>query len=213
MKKIVVSTFIVSATLGSLQVVAGGMDEVQERGFYAQIEGGYAQLDTNTNLFAAQKVDKGDFSYGLRGGYEIPLSDSWLWGIEAGYFNFGKTSYINTAPFGVNVDIKQQGGDLLAVIKKNFNNGLNLYGKAGAAYVYQDVNLVLPVASSTGLNINESKKFLPEIAGGVGYQISDKIVVTGSVNHIFGNSLNSNTTGIRVASATAGMIGLRLNLG
>jgi opacity protein-like surface antigen len=212
MKKLVVTTLALSASLAAMNSIAGQMGPTsREGGFYAEVDGGYAQLDTNTNLIPATKVDKGDFAFGLRGGYEAALSDGWLWGLEAGYFNLGKTQYKNVLGLlGANADIKQQGGDILAVLKKELGNGLNIFGKAGGAYVKQEGDVTVPGATIVVANSN---KFLPEIAGGLGYQVTDSVAVTGTVNHIFGDKLNANTSTSTVASSTAAMVGLRLNLG
>jgi len=207
MKKTIISALALGA---SMTAFAGEMGPVTEGGFYGQVEGGYSQL--NAKDIGNATVDNGDFGFAARVGYLFPLASTWSAGVEGGYFNLGKSTY---KVDGANLmDLKQQGFDLLAVVKKQLNSNFDVFGKAGVAYVDQDAKFPAYVANAGNLNSSyEKTKFLPEIAGGVAYNINQNLAVTGTVNHIFGDKIDINSTSNNVASSTSALVGLRYTFG
>ena len=207
MKKTIISALALGA---SMTAFAGDMGPASEGGFYGQVEGGYSHL--NTKDINSITANNGDFGFAARAGYLFPLASTWKAGIEAGYFNLGKSTYKQG---GVNVvDIKQQGFDILAVVQKQLNANFDVFGKAGAAYVDQKGKVPVAIANLKGWNTSYDKtKFLPEIAGGVAYNINDNLAVTGTVNHIFGDKIEANSSTTSVASSTSALVGLRYTFG
>ena len=176
---------------------------------YVQGEAGYSELDTDKNINTANH-SIGGFGYGIRGGYEAAVSGPWSIGLEAGYINLGDST------FGVNPTqrkIEQQGGDLLATATYHFDNGLNIFGKAGGAYISQKTTLA-------GVNLGSKDKFLPELAAGMGYDVNKNVTLTATVNHIFGDSVNATTIAntavitpvTSVASSTSVLAGIKFNI-
>lgn len=71
-------------------------------------------------------------------------------------------------------------GSLLGVLKNNINNHWHVEGKAGIAYVFQQF-------SSTFIPTNTQKKILPELALGLGYNLTPKVSTNLTASWIFGN--------------------------
>ncbi len=172
---------------------------------YVQGEGGYSALDTDKNINATHDI--GSFGYAVRGGYEMPLSGPWSLGFEAGYINLGDSTFGAAAVAPGEMKFKQQGGDLLATATYHFDNGMNLFGKAGGAWISQKATLA-------GVSIGSKDKILPELAAGMGYDVNKNIALTATVNHIFGDSINVNTAipVNAVASSTSVLAGIRFNI-
>ena len=74
--------------------------------------------------------------------------------------------------------------DLLGVLKYNFDNGFNVFAKAGAAYVDQKATLDAPVLGVVRLSQTDHK-VAPEVALGVGYQFDQNWGINFTVNTVF----------------------------
>ena len=183
---------------------------------YGQVEGGIGGAEgrvfINRDLldYTSRLPDETTVSpsFALRLGYERGLAHNWLWAIEAGYFYHGNTKKTiqNSAS---TLSIKQNGGDLLAVIKKQFDNGFNIYGKAGAAFVHQNLDLHgLIAAPVLGVTSHEIR---PEIIAGAGYKISENLETNLSYSHIFAHDIQVSSNNTQVMSSSSLNLGLRYN--
>lgn len=199
MKKVVIPAILMLSSISSHAA------SFEQNPFYAELNGGFAQLNTDKNINPANHRI-GDFAYGARLGYEFPISEQTYFGIEAGYQNLGNSR------FGVSpneLKIKQQVGDILAKAGLRFDSGVNVFAKAGAAYVSQKNSVPFGALSNT---LNQWK---PEVGAGIGYAINDNVEINGSVNHIFADKINANSTLplSQLASSTSLMAGIKFNFG
>ena len=135
---------------------------------------------------------------------------SWGWGYEIGYFNLAKAeAKSELGSFYTNLKLKQKGIDFLATFNKQFNEKVGAFAKAGLAVVSQDLDKESNVEANWS---TDGSGVLPEIAGGVLVNLTDNLALTGTVNHLFGKSVNIHSNTDDIASSTSGMLGLRYNI-
>lgn len=172
-------------------------------GFYVGLGAGIGGMDT-------PKLDQNDLaflgayetSYKLRNGvaargylgylWAIPQTQYLKLGAELGYNYYPKNKY--TAKYiglpDESWDYKGWNVDLLAVGKYNFGDtGFNVIGKAGPAYVSQDLNLNAdqPGVGYSSIHTGSKHKVRAEVAAGVGYDFNKNIDVNLVFSHVFGN--------------------------
>lgn len=172
MKKITITALASAMTLSSLNSHAAAAEHsnktfMPKGNFYLQAESGYSY---------------GSKPYILRGGYEKYISPHWSLGVEGGYLHLnGKHS---SEDINHNFLVKGsalQGVDLLGVIKYQASNGFSVFSRAGLAYLQQTQTFKFPGMDET----DHIKELRPELGFGLGYQVSEKVTLTTSVNRIF----------------------------
>lgn len=226
MKKTMVAGIALASTILSFNAFAGTAGDTNsgsDNHVYAEVAGGYSKLH-NINvqsidvesiniLFNQSHVDSGGFAFSARLGMNFATDNSWAWGYELGYFNLAKAEakghYGGGAPG--KIKFKQQGVDFLGTINKQLNDKIGLFAKAGIAVVKQDCNGDVSNFQIALFN-GDSSDVLPEIAGGVSVNLTDSLALTGTVNHLFGKSVNTNITPDDIASSTSAMVGVRFNI-
>ena len=179
----------------------------------------------------------GAFIWGLHGGYDIPVIERFLLGFEVGYKNLGRSSSTSSATYPKNylgesndlslqnssLKLSQQAIDILLTTRLYVLNGLNVFGKAGPAYVRSESNTHLSVNYPDGTNngngtkseVNQSLavnpviwRLRPELAIGVGYSFKNNLDIHLMYTYINGSDFNE------VASAiTNGNTGNNNNVG
>jgi opacity protein-like surface antigen len=204
MEKRLIKTLALCAAITPLSAFAGTMGEnVNTSGHL------YGELGLGYNSFHVSGEDKqfastwsnDDASFTARAGYEFPLNNGLHLGVEAGYLYLGKVKFNNVLGTNYSFDAKQQGADLLATVTKDLNPNFSVFAKGGVAYIKQSYEVVVANQTLKGA-IEDDHGFLPEIAGGVKYNINERLAVTGTVNHIFASS--------DVTDSTAVGLGLRM---
>lgn len=203
---------------------------VAENQFYVGAGGGYGGMLTYQPSGYPQASDStGAHNYTaarLRDGVAYRINMGYLWafghdqyGGEIGYMGYPKNTY-NIDNISPSLDYKGHTVDLLIVLKHNYNNGGNVFAKAGAAYVTQKLSNPQPTNPSYMSVGNQSifgtsHKILPEVALGAGYNLSQHIGVDFSVHYVFAGSsgqdlaiANSAGDANRVASVAAAFLGL-----
>jgi OmpA-like transmembrane domain len=219
MSKITKSLIAMAISCASFTALAGDYK------LYAQAEGGYffhkgisSDLFENSELQAHLDGKNRTFGYMLRFGYLTPTNAHFSYGLELGFLDLGHINYDIVPKFGhhdhehsredsVEIGYKQRGMDMMLVAQYRWDNGLALFGKAGVAAIRQSVDIhdaevsVKPFDSAT--------KALPELAIGLGYQITPNIAITSTVSHIFGKQIDSSSVITDVAGSTSGMLGIK----
>lgn len=118
----------------------------------------------------------------MHGGYDVPVLERVLAGLEIGYKDLGQSSYTNDSRFPANylgsdgnaevinnsITFTQQAIDFLVTSRVYILNGLNIFGKAGAAYVRSKSNIQYsqqfsPFADPTKDEVNQSISANPVI--------------------------------------------------
>lgn len=187
MKKLMLAGAIAVAALLPLSANAGA---------YVEAQGGYTQLDTNKNINATDN-NIGGFSYGLRAGYNKNVTDSVKLGVEVAATDLGESK------FGAN-KLSQQSVDLAATASVNVAENADVFVKAGAARVKQKVEVATAETSKT-----ETK---PLLGFGVSYDLNEQVALTGTVQHVFADEVNTTNFAAndKVASSTGANIGVRV---
>lgn len=124
------------------------------------------------------------FAGGVNVGVNHALSSNILVGGEFGWASNGRAKYTETFYKGDDYTLKITSTDLqlLATSTYLFNNGLNLFGKAGAARVQQKGTTS---GSGTWDETTTETQYEPMLAAGVGYQFR-MVNLFVQYGHIFG---------------------------
>jgi hypothetical protein len=190
--------------------------------------------DSTTNAQAVAIVkpriirnyNNGHFIWGAHGGYDFVLSNMFMVGVESGYKSLGQStgwvtsySYTATSPvsatnYGTSITAysyinRQQAVDFLLTGRIYVYErlpGLNLLGKAGAAYVraHDSINFMTsvytptPTLSNVSYNLSDYQspviwRLEPEVSIGVGYSLLQGIDLNLMYTHIGGTDGNTAT--------------------
>jgi len=172
-------------------------------GPYIGIAGGYGGMYTpELNKDARQAADH-QFSED-RMGFAGRANVGYLWsvgspnlklGTEIGFNHYPDNKYKLGPKDEVTNDThkwtyKGYSVDALGVAHLNLNSGFSLIGKAGVAYVHQEVTREFTyVVSSQNSSASSTKnKVLPEAAAGFGYDFTQNFGMNLTYNHIFGST-------------------------
>ena len=127
MKKTMIALAVAAITATSVQAAP------MEDSFYTGLRAGWVSGHYDINQFENMgSVDRDDVTYGIFGGYQL----SKHFGLELGYDYFGK---IKTSP----IDMRSHGASLS--LKGSYPismvNGLDIYGRLGAAFIRSDYDV------------------------------------------------------------------------
>ncbi len=184
MKKII-STLI----LTSLPMAALHADPYYvQSGYYLTADAGYGYLFTPNNAQNAP-TSNGTYNHGsaagsLGGGYRWALDSFTTLGLEADYLYNGKATYNNDATsfngsgsYDGTATITSQGAAIMAVFTSQWENGINIFGKAGLAYLMQDQSYSSPTVVAgtlvSGSDTNHAYDFIGVL--GLGYMVTQNI--------------------------------------
>ena len=176
MKKILLFTALMTCLVGTASAKLSGL--------YVGGQFGYSFTD-------GEKVQsKNGLNNDLYLGYKFPLSDSLSLGPEIG---FGKLFYSPKGKIDSNTSIKYKTSFYVPVVARlqwQINESLYLFGKAGLAYVSQNVDVSSPIAS---INQNRSeKKWNTTESIGLGYNITNGLSTEISYTNVDGEEFRSN---------------------
>lgn len=203
---------------------------VSENQFYVGIGAGYGGMLTYRpqNLPVAANNNTQYTAFTANNGVAYRAEVGYLWakahdqyGLEIGYMGYPKNTY-DVDYVTPTLVYKGYTTDLLVVLKHNYSSGLNIFGKIGAAYVTQRLinpqenNASAPDTSVNGKSIFcTNSKILPEVALGLGYNLSQHLGIDLSANYVFAGSsgqdlaVASNADSAnKIASVAAGFIGV-----
>lgn len=160
----------------------------------------------------SSKLRKG-VAYRADLGYLFAVAPQLLLGGEFGYTGYPNNKYTGNNVNGYTENLKYKGHmfDLLGVAKYYFGCNFNVFGKAGAAYVYQKATITVSHRARTVPVFSESKnKILPELAAGIGYDFTPAIGANITYSHVFGSkpSFQDLSTFNNVASVNTVLAGL-----
>lgn len=180
---------------------------------YVAAQLGYGSLNSG-NESATARQQLGDFTkttgglaYRVSGGYLFGLSNKFDLGPEIGYLGYPESKYSNSTK---SIDFKFTGYtiDILANAQYHFNDQFFGVGKAGLAYVTQELDIT---HHTNSLEDKTKNKLLPEVSLGVGYTITPQMSLTATANYTFGGaspaSGDSQSAIEEVANVSAYMVG------
>jgi opacity protein-like surface antigen len=212
MKKLVL-TAVAAAIVGTapFAAIAGGVDQAPsaqqgpQGGLVVGLGIGWGRMEMPKNAVTDQYLKnnavkymthaQSNFAARVHLGYLFKAGDRFLVGPEVGYNYLGDTKYTYTDDtYKANyAKASDYSFDLLGVGKYYVTQNLDLFGKAGIAVITQKATFEgTPVAKGKVLSYTNNKtKVLPEVAAGVGYDVTKNIETTVTYAHAFGQDLSS----------------------
>lgn len=190
MKKFI-SLFLASlALLNSASALCNGCDIYRVQalsGLNFEVFGGWAapELPTANNTYAEKKKNE-NYVWGGTLGIDLGIPCScWLFGVEGGYINLGRTKYKNIEynTDNYNLTIKSYGWQCLGKITYVFFSGWNVFIKGGSTWtsVYSTHDFPNLVTDERVL-----KKWLPTVAVGFGLMPCQNWSLSLQYEHLFG---------------------------
>lgn len=172
---------LLAAAFGATLAVASMPASAAAPGFYVGGQAGwgdthYSKSDLVGNL-PAGNLDNTGIAGRLFAGYQFDQN----WAAELGFTKFSDTKIKNIAGTGIDGKVKQHAFDLVGKGILPLENGFNLYGKLGVAYVSAD-----PSASYEGVTVSgdTEHKLYPTFSAGLSYDITPNVPVDISWNRI-----------------------------
>ncbi len=174
------------------QSLTGGMYIGGSLGYGGMYTPKFDNIKDATNLIAL-KNNRGGFTYRVDAGYLFPVLPQFLVGPEVGYMDYAnnKTTYSFKDPDVYNDRYKYKGHtiDMLGVGKYYFaGTKFNMIGKVGAAIVSQKLDFNQDGDEPYGPVSTKTTKVLPELAVGVGYDVTQMLGVDVTYSHVFGKT-------------------------
>lgn len=151
-------------------------------GLYVSGQAGYADTHMKSRLPSAMGIALAND--GLAGRLAIGYKVTPNFGLELGYLQLseGKSNYAK----GIALYNKQHAIDVVAKGILPITNNVNIYGKLGVAYLTTQLEAK---ASNVAVDLNSVEgiakhKWAPEVAVGMGYDITPNVTVDTSLTHI-----------------------------
>ncbi len=142
-------------------------------GAYVGLGAGIGGMETDSPADAIGPAGR------IYGGYLWQATPHILYGVEGGFNAYHDNDYsANIFGYGVDWTYSGYSADLLSVIKYHFDDGFNVFGKAGAAYTYESLEIM-------GDEQVSNVSYLPEGAVGFGYDFKNNISTNLSYSRIF----------------------------
>ena len=172
MKKTAIALVVASLAAASVAQAAP-----QENTFYAGVKAGQASFHDgiSKNSVIASKLgadygyNRNSFTYGVFGGYQVLNQDNFGLAVEAGYDDFGRVKFLRNGK--TNVKHTNHGAHLGVKGSYGLTEGLDFYGRAGAALVRSDYK----VYNSKGARVRgageHSLRVSPMFAAGFEYAL------------------------------------------
>ncbi|OGO91448.1 MAG: hypothetical protein A3F10_02185 [Coxiella sp. RIFCSPHIGHO2_12_FULL_42_15] len=219
MKKVLLTaTALVSLGAASF-AMAGSVEQPAHQdskgGLYVGVGAGWGALTTpsdfynsglNSSLTSSFQKENG-FAGRVNLGYLFSVSNNVLLGLETGYIYLPETTNTLVTNANPSQTLKQEYNpryvlDLLGVAKVYVTNQINLFGKAGLAYVSQEYTTSVVTAGNGALvsSYSTKQKVLPEVAVGAGYNITDNLEANITYAHAFGSENNAQITDLTSAT-------------
>lgn len=213
MNKVLLTAITLVSVSAATWAVAGSQDQGHAGGFYAGAGVGAGNL---VNSFSTSSIDgistrysdSTDFNFAARAeaGYLFGVTSNLLVGAEVGYNYFPKTKLADVTFNGksstanITTNTNAYVFDALGVAKYFVTENFNVFGKAGLAYVHTvstttttlTDSSVTPATVTVTTEKSKNDAYLPEVAAGVGYNITPALEATVAYNHAFGTGDDNN---------------------
>lgn len=166
---------------GAAMILLASGAAFAKTGPYVGLNAGWGGMDTAKITKTDTQSNK--LHHGIAGrvsaGYLFGQDEHFNYGAEVGYTALPQNKYKID---GKDFKYDSHNIDLLAVAKYNINSNVDVFGKAGGAYVTQKTS------GSYEKGLQESKsKLLPEVAVGAGYDFKNGLGLNVTYSHIFGS--------------------------
>jgi hypothetical protein len=180
-------------------------------GIYVGLNSGWAVIQTpETFPFLFTGRGRGDVGFGANVGYDWALSQHVSVGVEGGYQNFGSSDYsLSFDPLVIysfgELNVASSGWDALLTAGYYWNNGFEVFAKAGAIVMTQKVTSSGGFADTFVSNGSNTKtRPMGVLGAGYNFKLSNGSVleVTASFLHVTGKSYSSFTEGNAYSSAS-----------
>lgn len=159
------------------------------KGLYVSGQVGYADTGVKSSVNRIGSEFNND---GLAGrlaiGYKITPNAA----LELGYFQIPSAKF----SAGPENSTKQNAIDIAAKGMLPITSNVNIYGKVGVAYLTTELETKLPNGATISLNSQQGvskRQWAPEVAVGMGYDITPNVTVDTSLTHI--QTVGSNRPG------------------
>ena len=183
MKKILT----ILALAGAPIVAAHANPHYVTSGFYLTGDLGYGYLFTpnsdQNSPTTGGSYNHGSVAGGLGGGYRWAMDSFSSLGVEADYLYNGKATYNNDPAslggksYDGTATFTSQGAAILAVFATQWENGINIFAKAGVSYILQDQSYssqaLVAGTPASGSDTNHGIEFIGSL--GTGYLITQNI--------------------------------------
>ncbi|MEN9471605.1 MAG: hypothetical protein RL214_961 [Pseudomonadota bacterium] len=200
LRKIVLTSVLASSTLAVMTANAA-----LPSGLYVSGQVGYADTNLKSRLSPLKSSLAND---GLAGRLAIGYKLIPNLALELGYLQLSSASY-NSVKNNCTYSNKQHAVDVLAKGILPITSNVNIYGKLGAAYLttqIQSKTTNADISTTTNLNSTvgiDKRQWAPEVAVGMGYDITPNVSVDTSLTHIqtIGNNRPGNIDFLAVGVA------------
>lgn len=172
--------------------------QVASSGFFVTGDAGYGYLFTpGSDISSGGSYQRGNLAWSAGVGYNWALDSFNLAGLEVDYLDNGKSTYNSGSVGGGPLKITSQSAAILLSYTTIWENGINLFFKAGPVYVRQKndfssptyVNGVLMSGSDTKTGFSGMGEL------GVGYYLAHNLNLFVDATYLFGHT-NSNWNNI-----------------
>lgn len=177
-------------------------------GLYVQGQVGAAGIGADNNFF--DNIFDNEFDLKATG----RISAGYLWhanpclkmGVETGFQGYSNLTIEDSNDFfSASYKFKRSTFDVLGVLDYSANSKLNLFAKAGPAYVMQKESISYTDYPYTYSFTDKSNVVVPKAAVGIGYNVSPALNVNLSLNHEFKKETASKFAGSE-SSIMAGVL-------
>lgn len=178
-------TALTVASLAATSVAVAGQQDAHQGGLYVGGSAGWGNTVVNEKENNVKTTKQLDSNYALRAdmGYLFSMSSNLLVGAELGYIYFPEVK-VKKSEQKTNL----MTFDMLGVVKYYVMSDLNLFGKAGMAYVHREAS---DIENKKKVVTKKTDGFLPEVAVGAGYNITPALEATVTYAHAFGWDKNN----------------------
>lgn len=238
-KRSTLTLVIASTSLLATSAFAYTYNPAGKNNFYVSGDVGYSVIETpNKNLLdssdvseitafgatVSQSHDKGYVGAGGNVGYQFAVTPNVLLGTEFGYNYNGRSKYTvkvsedSVGSASATTTVSSWDLHLLGTGTYLFNNGFNIFAKAGGARVQQTAKGTVDISDfGSETDSDTVTQYKPMVAAGIGYQFK-MVNVFAQYSRIFAtdasnfNDLVDSSGNQKVASVDAFKLGLAVNV-
>jgi OOP family OmpA-OmpF porin len=105
---------------------------------------------------------------GLAGRVYLDFQFDPIWGVQLGYTHFSDVKFSNINQLGLTGHVKEQAIDLVGKVSAPVYPGIDIYGKAGAAYA---------IAGTNGALTGTYRQLLPTFGAGISHNLTPQVPI------------------------------------
>lgn len=212
MKKLLMSCGLIM--LGAVHLYAAPK-QIAKNGIFVTADGGYGLLFTpDNNINSGGNFDRNSFVWSAGVGYHWAMDSFNLVGIEADYFSNGQSTYNSGPGNSGSLKISSQAEALMFSYTTIWENGIDLFLKAGPVYLQQKNDVSgAPRVNGVVLTGSDNKTgFQGMVVLGVGYYIAKNLNLFVDGTYLFGhtdtnwNSISPGNTPSNISLAASAQI-------